>query len=80
VANTHSSSISVLDGNSNKVVQTLTTDSTSNAHTKPYGVLVTPGSTLDSYSIYFALEGDPSYGSVGAITVTQTGQAKISGK
>jgi YVTN family beta-propeller protein len=80
VANTHSSSISVIDGNTNHVVQTVKTDTTSNPNSKPYNVLFSPGSTLDSYSLYVAFEGEPSYDTLGAITVTQAAHAKTAGK
>ena len=79
VANTHSSSISVIDGDRNRVVQTITTNSTSDSNTKPYAVLFMPKSSLDNYSLYYALEGDPSYGEIGQITVTQA-HSEISGK
>jgi YVTN family beta-propeller protein len=81
VANTHSSSISVIDGNSNRVVQTVNTDTTSNLNTKPYNVIVTPSSALDSYLLFVAFEGDPSYGSLQRFAIiTQAGQSKIVGK
>ncbi len=79
VANSHGASISVIDGSTNNVARTLTTDTTSNTDTKPYNVVVSPGSTLDTYGLFFALEGDPSFGTITQITVTHTGRTVTEG-
>jgi YVTN family beta-propeller protein len=80
VANSHSASISVIDGSTNHIARTLTTNTTSNKDTKPYNVVVSPGSTLDNYTMFVALEGDPSYEMTGLIEVTQSGETNREGK